>query len=71
MEDWRYYKKTPAKLPVSSVDMDCLKLEWQKEIASITVDEKSAQVTPKNQIVVYCPWAIPCLLDSARPAFPQ
>ena len=70
-EAWRYNKRIPAGFSVKDADLSCLKEEWQKEAFSITVDSKKTDITSKNAIIIYCPWTIPCLIESARPPVPQ
>lgn len=70
-EAWRYYKASPNGMPLADFDAECLKTEWQKEIILITVAAKTSSCTPKNDIVTFCPWAIPCMLESSRPPMPQ
>jgi len=71
LEGWHYYKRIPTGFSEKDFDMNCLKQEWQKELYSIIVDSKKAEAIPERGIIIYCPWATPCLLESARPALPQ
>jgi hypothetical protein len=68
---WRYYKQVPSGFSMKDMNAECLTLEWQKEIFSLNIGHKNMDSHPKNKIVLYCPWATPCLLESARPAMPQ
>lgn len=70
-EAWRYYRQPPSGFSMKDLDKDCLTLEWQKEVFSLSFGRKNMGSHPKNQIVIYCPWATPCLLESARPPLPQ
>ncbi len=70
-EAWRYYKQAPAPTQLKDMDPECLKLEWQKETYSLKIDSKNTDILLKNEIVLHCPWAIPCLLESAKPPVPE
>jgi hypothetical protein len=70
-ETWRYFNSTPAQLPVKDFDKDCLKPEWQKEIKTVVVTSKKAEVIHKNDIIIACPWNVPCILESAKPPIPE
>lgn len=70
-EDWRYYKRSPNGGALSDFDTECLKTEWQRELFVITVTETNQESAQKNDIIMHCPWAVPCLLESARPPMPQ
>lgn len=69
-ESWRYAKKAPKALPLNNFDTECLKLEWQKEAFLIKVGD-NISIELKNEIILSCPWAIPCILDSFRPELPN
>lgn len=69
-EAWRYTKKTANGMPLQNFDSECLKLEWQKEIFLIKVGD-NISIELKNEIILSCPWAIPCILDSFRPELPN
>jgi len=70
-ESWRYYKQAPAPNQLKDMDSECLKSEWQKEIYTIKIGPQGNEVVSKNEIVIYCPWAVPCLLESAKPQMPE
>jgi hypothetical protein len=70
-EPWRYYKTTTQGLNPKDANASCLKLEWEKEILQIAVTTKGCNIVRKTDILRYCPWAIPCILESAMPPMPQ
>jgi hypothetical protein len=70
-EAWRYYKRTANGMPMADFEPECLRNEWQKEMTHITVSSKTQTCIPKNDIVIYCPWAVPCMLESSKPPMPQ
>lgn len=70
-ELWRYKKSTPDGQSLKNYDSNCLKTEWKKEFASLSVDSKKVDYQLTNGIVVNCNWLIPCMLDSAKPQIPE
>lgn len=71
MESWRYYQQSPNAGVLQHFDKACLKLEWEKETMQISVTKDQVIVTPKNEIIFYCDWAYPCLLESHIPPMPE
>jgi hypothetical protein len=70
-EAWRYYKRTPSGYTLKDLDTTCLKVEWQHELYTVVVTKNDVKITPKATIVLFCPWAFPCLLESAKTHLPQ
>jgi len=66
-EAWRYYKKSFNSAPLDQFDQACLKNEWEKATVEITVGRKKTNIKFKNDLMNYCEWAIPCLLESHAP----
>lgn len=66
-EAWRYYKKADGGMLVSDFDAECLKAEWQKEIKTITITKTEIKISDKNEIIEFCPWNLPCILESRKP----
>lgn len=67
MEPWRYYKKSFNGSPLEHFDMDCLRAEWVKTIALISVKGKKTKIKFTNDLYNYCEWSIPCLLETHAP----
>jgi hypothetical protein len=65
-ETWRRCKKTPNGSSKNKFDKACLKEEWTKEFANLTVSASSSELIITNGIVEYCDFAIPCVLESFR-----
>lgn len=70
-EAWRYYKKSAGGMAVSDFNPKCLKKEWKKEILQIIVTEKDTKIIEKNNIVVVCPWNLPCILETKKTPMPE
>lgn len=70
-ESWRYAHKTPKGMPLNNFDAECLKTEWQKETMLITVSAEKTFSEVKNEIITFCPWNLPCMVESFRPPMPQ
>lgn len=70
-EAWRYKHQVPQGFTKKQVDLDCLRSEWSKDWQVLEVKEDKTEVKEKYQLIFNCPWALPCLLESARPPMPQ
>lgn len=67
METWRYYKKSFNGTPLEQYDMACLKTEWTKTIALLSVGRKETKINFTNELHNYCEWSSPCLLEAHTP----
>lgn len=67
VEPWRYYKRSFNGAPLEQFDKECLKIEWIKTIAVISVGKKKTKVNFTNELTNYCEWSIPCLLETHAP----
>ncbi len=67
MEPWRYYKKSFNGAPLEHFDKECLKTEWIKTIALISVGSKKTKISFTSDLYNYCEWNIPCLLEAFVP----
>lgn len=67
MEAWRYYKRSFNGAPLEHFDKECLKAEWVKTIALISVGKKKTKISFTNELTNYCEWSIPCLLETHAP----
>lgn len=67
VEIWRYYKKSCNGAPLEHFDADCLKVEWAKTIALISVGKKKTKISFTGELTNYCEWNIPCLLEAYAP----
>jgi hypothetical protein len=65
LESWRYYHGTPDGTPLSNFDNQCLKTEWEKEFAILSVAKKSQKLEKKFDITEHCDRQKPCILESA------
>lgn len=70
-EAWRYYKKGAGGMAVSDFNKKCLKKEWKKEILQIIVTEKDTKIVDKNEIIIVCPWNLPCILETKKSPMPE
>jgi hypothetical protein len=70
-EEWRFNKNTPDGQPHKNYDANCLKAEWLKEFAVLTVESKKLDYRETNGIVNTCNYNIPCVLDSFRGPIPE
>jgi len=66
-EPWRYYRRTPGGEPLNIYNDSCLKEEWKKEYAILIVRKKKIEVKGGTEITTFCPWSMPCLLESEMP----
>ncbi len=71
VETWRYYKKTPQHFFISDFDKACLKAEWKKEIAEISITKTKTKIVQKNTIIYTCGWQLPCILENKKPPMPE
>lgn len=67
MEPWRYYKRSFNGAPLEHFDKACLKTEWMKTIALLSVGKKKTKISFTNELSNYCEWNIPCLLETHAP----
>lgn len=71
MEVWRVKKQSPNGAPLGNFDKECLKPEWSKEVMQIKVTKEKVTLELKNEIMLYCDWAFPCLKDANMPPMPE
>lgn len=70
-EVWRFKKNTPDGQSLNNYDSNCLKIEWKKEFAVLSVDSKKIDYKETNGIIINCNWLIPCMIDSLKPQIPE
>ena len=58
-------------MAVSDFNKKCLKKEWKKEILQIIVTEKDTKIVDKNEIIIVCPWNLPCILETKKSPMPE
>lgn len=71
LEVWRAGKKSPDGQSKQRYDSDCLKQEWNKELAVLTVILGSVNYQVTNGIILPCDWNTPCLLEKFRSHPPE
>ena len=71
VESWRYYRRTPDGAPLTNYDAECLKAEWEREFAVLTVTSRKQVFERRFQIIDHCERKRPCILESALGPEPQ
>jgi hypothetical protein len=70
-EEWRYYKQFPAPYAAEAFDKTCLAVEWKKELLTLKVTGDNVEVSAQRELILYCSYAMPCVLETHLPPAQQ
>lgn len=70
-EAWKFYKSGPNDMPVAKFEKECLKLEWERALFQINKTSKKTSIESSSEILIQCPWALPCMRPESIPPVPE
>lgn len=70
-EAWKFYKLGPGGADVSKFDKECLKMEWERPLYTISKEAKKTRIDASGEILEQCPWTLPCLRPENMGPIPE